>query len=128
MILPRLNGKLTRNRRKIAAKVNHLKNIPGFRPAAAEMAKEGNHLKNIPGFRPAAAEMAKEGNEEPTRPPEVEKEEWMLSHLTWFRSEWTAMWSDYYGDVEKRSEYTLSSYSMFCYVYIQSSVLVLVLV
>jgi hypothetical protein len=49
------------------------------------------------------------GNEEPTRPREDKKEEeWMLSHLTWFHSEWTAMWSDYYGDVEKRSAYTLS--------------------
>jgi hypothetical protein len=48
-----------------------------------------------------------EVKEVPKRPREDGKEEeWMLSHLTWFRREWTDMWSDHFGDVEKRSTYT----------------------
>uniref|UniRef100_A0ACD5Y6C0 Uncharacterized protein n=1 Tax=Avena sativa TaxID=4498 RepID=A0ACD5Y6C0_AVESA len=51
-----------------------------------------------------AKEAQGEGNEEPDRSREDEKEEaWMLSHLTWFRNEWTAIWSDSFGDVEKRT-------------------------
>jgi hypothetical protein len=62
MILPRLNGKLTRNRGKIAAKVHHLKNL------SLASGGGGDGKRGAEGAHEAAR-----GEKE---------EEWMLSHLT----------------------------------------------